>query len=259
MTHYHLKNDEPTAIVTVKGSEKKIYDNNQIYLNSDDTFELRFFNPLSEEIGVKINFNGENKNNELLILRPGEDLTLNRFIGEKKKMKFSTYFIDKKNEKATKAIEKNGLIEINFYKKEQYWIYNKPLILQDPPPCNPYPTWPSYPTFPSYPNTNPYEIICNDNTNYNIYTSNVISTTYNTSNMNSVSSTIETGRIDKGDDSTQNFEKSIEDFSIIPFHKITYKLLPYSEQTKVRNYCPECGYRIRKKSYNYCPLCGEEL
>jgi hypothetical protein len=124
MSHYRLNDVEPSAIVTVNGSEKKIYDNNQIFLNPDDNFEFRFFNPLQEKVGIEIIFNGKKKDNSLLILNPGEDISLDRFMDDKKKMKYSTYFIDGNNEQAVKATEKNGLVEINFYKEQSYNSYN---------------------------------------------------------------------------------------------------------------------------------------
>ena len=54
MAHYRLSDRLPSAIVTVDGSEKKIYEGNTIYLNKGDNFEFRFFNPLQEKIGVEI-------------------------------------------------------------------------------------------------------------------------------------------------------------------------------------------------------------
>ena len=258
MNYYRLKNDEPTAIVTVNGSEKKIYDNNQIFLNSNDNFEIRFFNPLKEKIGVEIIFNGQKKSNKLLILNPGEDITIDRFLDENKKMKFSTYFIDKNNKKANNAIEKNGIITINFYKEKQY-DYTTPYYTT-PYYTTPYYTIPYYTIYhtqydsSSYPSYN----------NLNITIDSKYYTTYDNNNLHNKSkNNVETGRIEKGNISNQKFEIQNIAFEMIPFHSITYHLKPISTKSisnnNIRYYCSTCGYRIRKKSWKYCPKCGDEL
>jgi nicotinic acid mononucleotide adenylyltransferase len=49
MAHMRLLDREPSAIITVAGSEKKIYQDGQIFINDGDNFEIRFFNPLQYE------------------------------------------------------------------------------------------------------------------------------------------------------------------------------------------------------------------
>jgi len=95
----------------------KVYQGNQIYLNHGDNFELRFFNPLNYKIGVEIVFNGIKKGDSYLVLNPGQDITLDRFLDEQRKMLFETYTVDGNNKEAVKAIEQNGLITFNFYKE----------------------------------------------------------------------------------------------------------------------------------------------
>ncbi len=46
---------------TSNHNELKLYQGNIVYLNDGDNFELRFFNPLQEKIGVEIMFNGIRK------------------------------------------------------------------------------------------------------------------------------------------------------------------------------------------------------
>ena len=46
MAHYRMTDKLPSAIITVNGNEKKIYEGNQIFLQNGDNFEIRFFNPL---------------------------------------------------------------------------------------------------------------------------------------------------------------------------------------------------------------------
>jgi len=287
MSHYRLNDVEPSAIVTVNGSEKKIYDNNQIFLNLDDNFEFRFFNPLQEKIGVEIIFNGLKKDNSLLILNPGEDISLDRFMDDKKKMKYSTYFIDGNNEQAVKATEKNGLVEINFYKEQAYTNYNQ---------------WASgnFDTtgwsggtsrssngfggvnmMYSSPGVFTHELddsvlTTTSNTFYDTTQNTTLTATLDSLNettiagnplgtrsLKSKSFKKETGRVEKGEESDQDFETIDAKFETTAFHTISYEMKPQStkvlEMNDIKQYCTECGYRIRKKSWKFCPKCGEEL
>jgi len=74
---------------------------------------------------------------------------------------------------------------------------------------------------------------------------------------------VETGRVMEGGNSSQKFHTTTGDFFSAPFHTVEFQLLPEStkpiEITQIRNYCPECGLRIRKSSWKYCPTCGAEL
>ena len=296
MSHYRLNDVEPSAIVTVNGSEKKIYDNNQIFLNPNDNFEFRFFNPLQEKLGIEIIFNGQKKDKSLLILNPGEDVSIDRFLNDKKKMKYSTYFIDGKNEQAVKASEKNGLVTFNFY-KEELWnninysytttystagLYGSSHL---PHFGNTYSG--SLDVSGSITNTTNYsDYICEksdkdivysnyinntttsnttlDSMNINAtYTASLGDTTKSFTPQNQTYEKLETGRVEKGEESNQDFETIDTKFQSTPFHSISYMLKPESTKQKnigeIRNYCPNCSYRIRKKSWNYCPKCSEEL
>ena len=297
MSHYRLNDVEPSAIVTVNGSEKKIYDNNQIFLNPNDNFEFRFFNPLQEKLGIEIIFNGQKKDKSLLILKPGEDVSIDRFMNDKKKMKYSTYFIDGNNEQAVKATEKNGLVEFNFYKEKLWNNYNY--------------DWSSYnstftsgstynSTFtsgsststglPHYGNTTTLRNVngmgnvsvgdISPTNTLGVYgsigdsgtfttnfsdTFNGAFTTTNISNSNSrgYTKSLETGRVEKGETSNQDFKEIDLDFETTPFHSINYELKPQStyisDIAETRNYCGQCSYRIRKKHWRYCPKCGDKL
>jgi len=107
----------PSVEITHDRNELKLYNGNIVYLNNGDNFELRFFNPLKEKIGVEIVFNGIKKGDGLLVLNPGQDLTLDRFLDEQRKMLFETYKVDGNNQKALEAIQENGSISFNFYRE----------------------------------------------------------------------------------------------------------------------------------------------
>lgn len=133
MTHYLLDSREPHAIITSNRQELKLYHGNNYYLNDGNNFEIRIFNPLAFKLGVQIIFNGIKKSEKLLVLNPGQDVTLDRFIDEQRKMVYETYEVNGNSESVQKAIENNGLIEIKFYKeKGQKCNFNTKLNYSSP-------------------------------------------------------------------------------------------------------------------------------
>jgi superfamily I DNA and/or RNA helicase len=52
-------------------------------------------------------------------------------------------------------------------------------------------------------------------------------------------------------------------FSDYSFCNYEYQILPESQKAiiagEIRNYCHECGTRIRKSNWKFCPNCGAEL
>jgi len=268
--------NNPSAIVTVNGSEKKIYDNNQIFLNPDDNFEIRFFNPLSEKLGIEIIFNGQKKTNSLLVLNPGEDITIDRFIDDNEKMKFSTYFVDSGNAAAVEAIKSNGSVQINFFKEKinnfgwesmqgslgnNIVTDNFTTISSTDPKFlyNMYDTRveklshnKDFPFITTSYSSDPSQIssYCSDNTEKNI-------------DVKLEETKLETGRVEKGGKSDQVFEQVNLDFESTPFHSISYDMKPLSTKpvnmSEIKRYCTSCGYRIRKTSWKYCPKCSSEI
>lgn len=124
MTHYRMLDRAPSVAIMSNRNELKVYQGNIVYLNNGDNFELKFFNPLQEKIGVEIIFNGVKKGDSYLVLNPGQEVLLDRFLDEKRKMLFETYVIDGNNDEAVKAIENNGDITFNFYKEYYRHNYN---------------------------------------------------------------------------------------------------------------------------------------
>jgi len=74
---------------------------------------------------------------------------------------------------------------------------------------------------------------------------------------------IETGRVGKGESSDQSFGTSDLKFNIFTCNTYEYKILPNSQKpvevAEIRNYCSECGFRIRKQNWKFCPSCGDTL
>jgi len=125
MTHYRLRESDPSAIMLAQNpqtgsyEETKIYSgsqNKEIYLNDKQNFGIQFFNPLQEKIGARISFNGQ-KSEHLLVINPGQDVKLERFLGESRKMVFETYVVDASNPKVEQAIANNGVVKIEFFKE----------------------------------------------------------------------------------------------------------------------------------------------
>jgi hypothetical protein len=302
MTHYKMLDRVPSVVVTSNHNELKLYQGNIVYLNDGDNFELRFFNPLQEKIGVEIMFNGIRKGDGYLVLNPGQDLTLDRFLDEQRKMLFETYTINGNNKEAVEAIEKNGVISFNFY-KEYYRNFDQQKnvnVNYDFPPkptrisfngtLN-YPTGFSGPCGVSGPQGSVRGTKCISTTTSNnvtnisgnvTFTSNyatldnlgmgqmamfsspgVYCNDHSNLELNETFKSLETGRIEKGEISDQRLKGVNMDFASKPFHSMTYKLMPYStinrEIGEIRQYCSECGYRLRKSSWKYCPSCGNKL
>jgi len=226
---------EPTAFITKNKQRVKQY-GNIVYLNDGDEFEIELFNPLTQKILAKIKLNG-NYLESGIVLRPGERVFLERYINEAKKFVFQTYRIDKNDPDAQRAIENNGDVEVEFFSE----MINYPFIL-----------------------TNPY------NTPIITTTRNDIFYTYTSgNNVNSgvqyipVSNTIETGRIEKGDYSSQTLEYDFSSFNFFPTYKMHWKILPMSMKTYVKEeivtYCTNCGAKRKKDSFKYCPYCGNKF
>lgn len=269
MTHYRMLDQEPSAIITVAGSEKKIYQNGQIFLNNGENFEIRFFNPLQTKIGVEILFDGIKKNDGYLVLKPGEDVILDRFLDDKKKMLYETYTIDANNSAAVNAAKMNGLIEFKFYKEylgtfNNYKTRGNGMCKCSSNNCNSR-TYTSPAIFS-------HEVDYSDEINESIYGSSLSATMDNlTLDMNtpigcynsSTKNLVETGRIEKGSESEQEMKIVDMQFESHAFHTIKYQLKPTSQLnidvSEIRNYCPNCGYRIRKSTWNFCPKCSEKL
>jgi len=72
---------------------------------------------------------------------------------------------------------------------------------------------------------------------------------------------VETGRVDKGSDSNQEFKYVNKDFDYFAFHIVEYKLLPISqkvvtsEDINIKRYCTNCGAKLGKTD-KFCSSCG---
>jgi hypothetical protein len=264
----------PEIFVSKNKSRLKIYKDKNVYLKDGDNFEIEIYNNQLEKVGFEILINGKLISNSLIILRPAERVFLDRFIDENKKFLFETYKVEN-NQQNKDIIKNNGRVTIRCYKEKEIESY-KPFVVYTPyyvpyyKPYNPY--------NPHYPNIwYEYNWMNNSSesgityTTNNIGSNNIIGTSYNSScsNISTTNCTfttnsldIETGRIEKGEESQQNFEYTNFDKKSTHFHEVEYFIFPVSMQEKttenIRLSC-DCGYRIRKNSWKFCPKCGKEL
>jgi len=270
MTHKTIMG-QCEAHITINKGRSKIHKSNQIYLNNGQEFELEFFNPTTSTYLAKIKLNGVYTSSTGLIIRPGERVFLERYLDSPQKFLFSTYTVGANNSDVDNAIRNNGLIEIEFYEE----------VIPIPPPIPTY-DWirPSYTTYGnSYTRTTGgsgyYDTsrsiiggssgVFDDLSYFNSELSR------ETISDNSVGrfgkkklrkSTKETGTVDKGSVSNQQFTTVNKIFSNYYTNVVTYKLLPLSEKTVQSNelvkYCTSCGQRAKRES-RYCSACGNKL
>ncbi len=271
----HTRN--PEAHICVKKSRVK-NKSGKVYLKDGDEFQIELFNPLTNSILCEISFNGS-KIGGGLVLKPGQRVFLERYITSNNKFLFTTYDVETGIKEVQDAIRENGEVKIQFMheKKPATPIYTQPWI-----------TW----IKPYY--NNDYNIYYNGNigtgnlnrsgnnffpaafdSNINMANSgsNTVTnnnglkpqsfTNYNDSNNNGICldslNMEETGRIDMGDKSNQEFQETYQEFEYFSFHTLSFKLLPKSkepvEQSEIKQYCTGCGRKV-KKNENFCPKCG---
>jgi hypothetical protein len=293
MTHYRLADSMPSAIILARNprtsslDELKTYQGNDIFLNNGDEFQIRLFNPLSEKIGAQVSINGKTSQN-LLVLNPGEDVVVDRFLDEQRKMLFETYKYDEGNQAAVNAVANNGRIELRFFK--EYVTYDYATLynvngMGNAVYGNSGPTGSmgssgisgtgGFTGQGSFTTTTNNVFLSSTNLTIGMYKSPGIYTSesdlsFVSDSQPEVKSTKrfkkslkETGRVEKGGQSDQGFKAVDIKFQSYAFHTILYNLKPMSEKNsyakEVRDYCTECGYRLRNNSWIFCPKCGEKI
>jgi len=268
----------PQAWVAIKRNRQKIYNRQgktQVYLKDGQEFQIELFNPTQTRYLVKFKINGNYSSDRGLILNPGQRYFLDRFIDEDRKLAFSTYEIED-SKAAKKAIEKNGLLEVEFYSETFLHgniisypkIYNTPNWSQ--------PIWTTNPSTFWYGTSNGISnnaggsstlTLAGSTINNVSYTSGTVNcgTTYtSTSNYSSVvnDASIETGRVEKGEKSDQLFEQGYGTFGSWASYVTTVQIIPLSqkpaEAQEIRSYCTGCGSRVKKQTWKFCPNCGTE-
>ena len=268
---YQTISNAPEAFIAQKRNRVRQYDNNTVYLKDGDEFELELFNPKSRPVLAKIKLNGNFISYNGIVLRPGERVFLDRFIDTNNKFLFSTYEVDKNNPSVQKAIANNGNVEIYFYDEMDSlatWASNT------------YYTGVPY-RYTDYTYTVPPNYYSGGGTgtgsahSYSHITG--FAGTFGWSGQSGASGASfmsddtecqysnlsETGRVEKGNPSDTNFETVFNNFNGWTSRMVSWKILPLSQKPvysdEIKQYCPNCRYRLRKSSWKFCPQCGEEL
>lgn len=241
--NYNFGSKEPSAFITVRKQRQKQNGKN-VYLHDRTEFEIELHNPTNDSILAKISLNGNRISNSGVVLKPGERVFLERYLDEDRKFLFETYeVLDNKTNQ--RAIENNGLVIVEFFNKMLFTNYghlggytylNNQLL---------------YGSGSGIVNGNPTIFNTTGLGNSNIIGN--TSTSY---------AKIETGRVEKGDKSDQEFGTSYEIFNTNVSWVKEWKILPFSAKditTKdLVKRCGGCGTKV-KDNYKFCPQCGNQV
>ena len=185
-----------------------------------------------------------------IVLDGGETIFLDRGPDSPYKFKFDVFDVENVAE-TKKARERNGKITVKWYKEipsdpVQYWLEN----INQPRTKGIYGD--SSVGFGA--------VNCYYNANIDV-------------SFNTTTSTIETGRITEGSLSDKQFTTVNVEFHPWVTYVDNIQLMPISHNNgkasefindsvaikKVREYCSECGTRIRNSAWKYCAQCGHKL
>ena len=283
MTQKMMAPNVPTANIAVNKSRIKLYDKNvevpTYYLKKGQEFQIELANMTTDVVLAKITLNGQPLSQGGLVLNPGQRVFLDRYLDVAKKFLFDTYEVSNTQE-VKDAIRNNGDIKVEFYRENINQYYSPIVINQLDYTYHPnfigYHTYSSngicstQPVFGSS-NTNGNTTLTNSLGITNSYSSGQITTSalfaenftrsVDDSPLRKLTKSFETGRVEKGSDSNQELKSVNKSFYYLPFHTVTYKLLPISqkintlEDINVKRYCTSCGAKIGKTD-KFCGQCG---
>jgi hypothetical protein len=260
--HVSAGSSNPQAWIAIQKNRQKVYSSNgnsQVYLKDGQEFQIELFNPTQTKYLVKFKINGNYQSQRGLVLNPGQRYFLDRFIDEDRKLGFSTYEVEN-SKQAKQAIEKNGLLEVEFYAEV---VYKNPFTLQGSTS-----TWTYYGNQGSGGNywlngfggtiTNCGSGSTTTSIGNGVSFTNCSSTSTLTSDVS-----IETGRVEKGEKSNQSFSESFDSFNSWISFSTKVQILPRSqkpaETSEIRSYCTGCGSRNKKQNWKFCPNCGTKI
>ena len=234
-----------------------------VYLNNGDEFEIELFNPTHNKVLAKIEMNGNSIGNGI-ILRPGERVFLERYLDEAKKFLFETYVVDGDNKEVKEAIANNGDVTVKFYNETLPTYYGSGSTLTiNNPSWNVNHTTPfTYTTHNTLGGTSIPTHGTFTTTSTNAFYNSSLTSGTSTFTANSLRS-LETGRVEKGANSSQTFTYDSTSFNSWPVATNWWKIKPESIKLKTRDdlavYCTECGSKRKKDNHKFCPHCGTKF
>jgi hypothetical protein len=272
----------PSAYITT-GKQRLKQNGSIVYLNNGEEFEVEIFNPKSNSVLAKIKINGNYLSGGGIIIRPGQRVFLERYLNEAKKFKFEVYEVNSSSKEVQEAIQNNGEVIVEFYDETVY--FSNPIMTLAGGANS---TWTTNDNWygdintittgtysinwgqnAKYYNTN-VSLTSNSNTfagDSNAFYTNSSDNTNSSQNLKKSLQTDrfkETGRVEKGSDSKQEFESVDMNFNSFPSNYSTWRILPLSEKPLTAKevnvlYCTNCGIRRKKDTHKFCPTCGTKF
>ena len=271
----------PSAYITT-GKQRLKQNGSNVYLKDGEEFEVEIFNPKSISVLAKIKINGNYLSGGGIIIKPGQRVFLERYLNEAKKFKFDVYEVNSSSKEVQEAIQNNGEVVVEFY-DENVYLTNPIMTLAGGANS----TWTNdkwhgdintittgtysinWGQNAKYYNTN-VSLTSNSNTFAGDSNAFYTNDSYNTNSSQNLKKSLqtdrfkETGRIEKGSDSKQEFESVVMNFNSFPSNYSTWRILPLSEKpltaTEVNiAHCSNCGTKIKKSSWKFCPQCGKQM
>lgn len=270
--YYQTQQAKPTAYVTV-GRQRLKQNNDTVYLNDGNEFEVEMFNPTTKPILAKLKINGTYIGGGGVVIKPGQRIFLERYLDQARKFKFETYTVEGKSSEVREAIANNGTVEVEFYNEKQPTLpYYKDIWLPmssggsfgQPIGGNYYNS--------TLTNTSNFDGTITTSATYGAslgFTSSVSEKSLDfekprgRSFGKKLSKSVETGRVEKGSHSSQEFTTVNMEFDFYSTTKVMWKILPVSQKLysadEIKRFCPSCGTKMKKDSWKFCPNCGEQL
>jgi hypothetical protein len=256
-----------------------------VYLKNGTEFQIYLKNPYQSHLGVKIYVNNKYIGN-MLVLRPGQSCWLERYLNENSKFLFSTYEVENSAEMKY-AIKQNGIVKLEFYHEMENYDNGLRIVndynlidlnsLSDNDHLRTYDVCYNSPSTSSlgmtYGNTATLtgttftasnNLSCSYSANSAAAGINALKKERSTKAIRQeIDATIETGRIEKGSRSDQEFNTCDIKFDYRSFKTEEILILPQSrkpvsvEETR-RRYCSQCGKKVNPKD-KFCSNCGARL
>lgn len=268
-------NQKCMAKIAINKSLLKEYGSDRtVYMQDGDQFQIQLFNPETCTVGANVVIEGESIGG-LIVLRPGERVWLERYVGNQRKFKFGTYEIDGSDKDAVNAIRDNGTVKVEFFREWKDFSFGRAFIQ----------SFDGGKGFDYYHGTggnssgiylrtsssgdcNPSDVtldagICQSFTSCYCDTAQTAELSARCNSASAGIQAMETGKVGKGDWSSQQMNQVDANFFSVPFHTETMRILPKSRKPVgskdlAKLYCPYCGRKVKTK-FRFCPFCGKEI